>query len=301
MREILEYLPDDLAQELTRSPGFNDAEELRIRAKRNVSYYSRGCERQIQYVLNAENINKLVFSLAEHSLFSFAQELTSGFFTMEGGIRVGVAGRVVSSNSRIKNMRSFTSLNIRFPGELKGIAQRVMQYLICDDRLLNTIIISPPGHGKTTLLRDAVRMISDGICCAPMKCTVIDERSELYADGFDLGARTDILTSCPKVGGMQIALRALSPDVIAMDEVGSKEEVHSIHEAVNCGVSVIATAHAKNFEELKTRQMLRELMACGLIKRVVELGDCMGRGTLNCVYNEKGEKILGCPVLLEVD
>ncbi len=292
MREILAYLPEDLAHELTQAPGFNDAEELRIRAKRNVSYYSMGRERQVQYVLNAERINKLVFSLAEHSLFSFAEELASGFFTMEGGIRVGVAGRVVAHNCRIKNMRSFTSLNIRFPGERKGVAKCVMPYIICDDKPLNTIIISPPGQGKTTLLRDVIRMISDGVCCRPLKCTVIDERSELYADGFDLGARTDILTSCPKVGGMQIALRALSPDVIAMDEVG-------IQEAVNCGVSIIATAHATNFEELKTRQMLRELMACGSIRRVVELGDFLGRGTLNRVYNENGEKILAKPKLLE--
>ncbi len=249
-------------------------------------------------MLNAEKINRLVFALAEHSLFSFADELASGFFTMEGGIRVGVAGKVVSSGSHIKHMRAFTSLNIRFPGERQGVARAVLPHLQLGGKVLNTIIISPPQQGKTTLLRDLIRMISDGIIVNPHKCTVIDERSELYAEGFDLGCRTDILGACPKTGGMQIALRALSPEVIAMDEVGKPEEIAAIREAVNCGVSVIATAHALNIEELKTRPILATLMKCGLIKRVVELGDQMGRGTLMQIYDETGKELISSPVLL---
>lgn len=293
---ILKHLPPPLAEELARLGAYKTAEELRIRCGAPAMLYSGGREYITRYVPDADSVRDTLLSLCEHSLIAFSDDIRRGFFTAESGVRVGVAGRVVSERGSIRLIRDFSSLNIRFPRQIKGVSKSALIHLTEDGRLLSSLIISAPQHGKTTLLRDIIRAVSSGENTPPKKCAVIDERGELYALGlFDLGPRTDVLSYCPKAEGMSMALRSLSPDVIATDETGSGAELGALLEAGNSGVTVLATAHAGSLYELTERVFFRELCASGLIKRIMLLSDSLGRSTVERVYTGDGSVVCDQP------
>ena len=297
---IERYLPKELLAELGGWSGLAGVEELRFRADRPVMAYGFGQEYTTAFCVNADQIGEILFSLSEHSLHSFMDELRQGFFTIQGGVRIGVAGRVVSERGVVKLIRNYTSLNIRFPREIKGIHKKLFCYLASGRRLENTLILSPPRQGKTTLVRDLIRAVSDGEIYAPQTCTVVDEREEIAGGGhFNLGLRTDVLSACPKSEGMLMALRSLGPDVIATDEIGSDEDLRALGEAVNSGVTVLATAHCRNLRELEERLFFKELLGTGIVKRIVFLSDSLGRGTVQQVFNAKRELLNSQPFLLE--
>ena len=293
-KSILKYLPKELFYELD-GMDFCDAEELRLRAMGASTIYVNGEEKLLNYVATREDIDSIVLALSEHSVFAFMDELKQGYFSIEGGIRIGVAGRTICDCGKIVHIRDFSSINIRFPRQIRGIAKVIFPFITKRGSLLSTLIISPPQMGKTTLLRDIVRTASDD----GKKCSVIDERCEISAEGrFDTGIRTDVLTACPKAAGMNLALRSLSPDIIATDEIGNKEDLSAIYDAANAGVKVIATAHGADIDELTNRLFFKQLMEMKTIERVVVLSDSLGRGTVESIYNQELEKVCNVPFLL---
>ena len=300
MRKTIEkYLPQELLRELADKEAFCRAEELRIRVDRPVMFYADGEEHTLRFVPNLQTVRKMIFALSEHSMTAFFEELRQGFFTITKGIRIGVAGRVVSENGNIKMIRDYTALNIRFPQEYKGICGSLLPYLTRQEQILSTLILSAPQQGKTTLLRDLIRAISDGDGIVPNKCSVIDERSEISGGmNFDLGKRTDILLACPKKEGMAMALRSLSPQVIATDEIGGEWELGTLLEASLSGVRVLATAHASSREELLQREYFQRLTKAGVIQRMVLLTDQCGRGTVSQIYDGAGRPMLSAPILI---
>src|SRR5690606_15649722 len=217
----------------------------------------------------------------EASVYSRVDETRHGYLTLPGGHRVGVSGRLLVEDGRIRRLRHVGGLNFRLARERPGCADPVLDAVWEAAAALprHTLILSPPGAGKTTLLRDLVRQLSRGVPARGipgLRVSVVDERGELAAcrDGVptrDVGPRTDVLAGCPKAAGIEMAVRALNPQVVAFDELGGARDALAVEEAAHAGVRVLATAHAADEVDLARRPSLARLVRQGLFQRVVVL------------------------------
>lgn len=246
------------------------AEEIRLRAGGRVSVQSAGREYMImpERRITAQDIASIIESATRSSVHTAADSLRAGFVTMEHGHRIGVCGTAVIKNGEISMLRSYSSVNIRVARQIKGAADGIISQIGRE----NTLIISRPGGGKTTLLRDIIRQISD----SGIKCAVCDERSEIAAmyrgvSQFDVGTHTDILDGAPKAEGIMLLMRSMSPQVIAVDEITADEDVKAVEHSVNCAVNIIATVHAHSLDDLEQRPVTRGLISRGLFKRIVTI------------------------------
>lgn len=214
------------------------------------------CNQDIWCVTERE-INEILQNVCRHSLYAFENEIRQGFLTVPGGHRIGVAGQVVlNGDGTVRNMAHIRFMNIRISHEVIGAADEVMHFLYQDNAFLNTLIIAPPGCGKTTLLRDIVRQVSEGNACGQgRQVGVVDERSEIAGSFMgipqnNIGMRTDVLDACPKVQGMMLLMRSMAPCVVAVDEIGSCEDMKALSQILKCGSSVLATMHGNSMEDI---------------------------------------------------
>jgi stage III sporulation protein AA len=251
------------------------------------------------YIITKNEIRETMEYISNYSLYAFEEELKQGFITITGGHRVGIIGRAVLEENKIKSMKHISFINIRLSHQVKGCADKVIPYItgVNASDCYHTLIISPPRCGKTTLLRDVIRQLSEGSEERPgLTIGVVDERSEIGACYMgipqnDLGIRTDVLDCCPKAKGMLMLIRSMSPRVIAVDEVGSGEDIDAIEYVMNCGCKLIATVHGNSIEDIRNKPILGKLVEERLFERYIVLNNNGGVGHLEEIFDERGSRI----------
>lgn len=249
--------------------------------------------------VSKREISETMEYIANYSMYAYEDEVRQGFLTISGGHRVGIAGKAVMDGGRIRSIKHISFLNIRVSHEVKGCADPVLPYLVKGDEICHTLLLSPPGCGKTTLLRDIIRQISDGgPHCRGRTVGVVDERSEIGGAYLgipqnDLGIRTDLLDCCPKAEGMMLMIRSMAPRVLAVDEIGGAADIAAVESAVNCGCRILATAHGYGIDDIRRRPLLQELIEKRLFERYVILGYPGGVGTVKEILGEDGQVLYG--------
>ena len=282
---------------------FSELQEIRLRIGQPVTVLYQNEELILPTMysekkrLGKQEMKETIEHISNYSLYVYEHELKQGFITIEGGHRVGMAGQVIMEGGKIKNMKYISSINIRVSHEVLDCANKIFPYITYNKQMYHTLIISPPRCGKTTLLRDVIRQISDGNRWIK-GCTVgvVDERSELggcYLGVIqnNLGMRTDILDRCPKADGMIMLIRSMAPQVVAVDEIGAKEDVHAIEYAMHCGCKMLATAHGDSMEEICKKPIFEKLIREKRFERYVILSNRYRLGGIEAVYDENGDLI----------
>jgi stage III sporulation protein AA len=251
------------------------------------------------YIITKNEIRETMEYISNYSLYAFEEELKQGFITITGGHRVGIIGKAVLEENKIKSMKHISFINIRLSHQVRGCADKVIPYITGgeDNDCYHTLIISPPRCGKTTLLRDVIRQLSNGNeRRSGITVGVVDERSEIGACYMgipqnELGIRTDVLDCCPKAKGMLMLIRTMSPRVIAVDEVGSVEDISAIEYVMNCGCKLIATVHGNSIDDIKNKPILGKLVEERLFERYILLNNHGSVGHLEEIYDEYGKRI----------
>lgn len=252
-------------------------------------------------LVTKNEIRETMEYISNYSLYAFEDEIKQGFITINGGHRIGIAGKIIIEEDTIKGMKHISFINIRLAHQVKGCADQVLPHLVNrqTNGIYHTLIISPPRCGKTTLLRDIIRQLSNGSRYLPgLSIGVVDERSEIGACYMgmpqnELGIRTDILDCCPKAKGMMMLIRSMSPQVIAVDEIGSREELEAIDYVIGCGCKLIATVHGSSIEDIKSKPVLSDLVRKRLFERFIILSNTSEIGHLEEIYDMDGKLLYG--------
>lgn len=271
MRNILKYFPLRIRNILEKEILQEDfLEEIRIRVKKPIILKFKEKDKIIDYLVSQEEILDILHVVCENSIYSYQHRIAEGYVTIKGGHRVGISGSCVLENGKVINISYINSLNFRIARQILGISKDILKYIINqkENLVLNTLIVSRPGVGKTTLLKDIVRQISSGIEEVGFKglnIGIVDERGEIAAlyKGIpqnDIGIKTDVMDNVSKSDGIKMLIRSMSPQVIVADEIGDFKDVDAINYAMSSGCKGIFTIHGQDFEDLFSNKVTKELI-----------------------------------------
>lgn len=246
------------------------------------------------YVVSESDLKETMEFITNYSLYAYNDELKKGFITVSGGHRIGICGKVVYEGEKIKTVRNIQSMNIRVSHQIVGCGEKIVPYLKTPD-YENTLIISSPGMGKTTLLRDLIRLLSN----QGANVGVVDERSEIASCYLgkpqnDVGIRTDVLDCCQKKDGMLMLVRSMRPDIIAVDEIGGEEDAKALQYVSLCGCKILATIHGSSLCELEHKNGIKEILRLGLFKRFILCERTETGEFTRTVYNEENRQVGVC-------
>lgn len=281
--EILKYFPNMiyclLKKEFDKEDVFNNLQEIRLHSNRPIILKFRDSDIVINYIVNQCEILQILEKICNNSIYAYKNQICNGFITVKGGHRVGITGTAVVENNNVINIKNINSLNFRIAREIKGASNKILSEIIDkkNNTIYNTLIVSPPGKGKTTILRDTIRRISDGIEELDFKgkmCGVVDERGEIAAiyQGIpqnDIGIRTDVIENISKSKGIKMLIRSMAPEIIACDEIGSKEDIEAIEDAFLSGVKGIFTMHGRTLEEIKNNPEIDYLIETKKLEKII--------------------------------
>lgn len=269
-QQAISCLPPPRSAQLAALDRQGEVEELRLRAGHPPAVKTAVGEQLLDFSpVAAQELRETLSRAARYSVHSYAESLKNGFVTLEGGHRLGVCGTVAEENGQVVGVRGLASLNLRIARQLTGLEAQIAPW-IGDGAPQSALLLSPPGLGKTTLLREWVRLVSDkGYTVA-----VADERSEIaaLADGipqFDVGRCTDVMEGCDKKQAALMLLKTMSPVLLAFDEITAPADVEAVSLCAHCGTAVIASAHAADVDDLRRRPLYRALLELGVFRCAV--------------------------------
>ncbi len=301
LHQILSFFPNEIKNcvEVMLKQFPDNLEEIRIRVNKPISFLVSGKETPslTPLFLDKEKVEKIFHMITNYSYYSIEHDLQNGFITVPGGHRIGICGKAVLDKGRVKTLMDISSLNFRIARQKKGIADKIMPYLVKGTEFKSTIILSPPNCGKTTLLRDIVRILADDPKYI-FKVGVVDERSEIAGcyggvPQLDVGVRTDVLDSCPKRDGIIMMIRSMSPHIIATDELGKKEDIEALEYAITAGVKLLTTVHGTDYIDLIKKPYFDQILSLNLFKRLIILSNKNGVSTVEDIVELDAKRSKG--------
>ena len=301
MDTILKYMALSLQDKIqTFIKGKKDEiEEIRLRVKRPIVIRTSSKSYVLDHIITTEELLETFQKVCEHSIYSYQSQICEGFITIKGGHRVGITGNCAMENGRVININYISSLNFRIAREKKGSSRHILGHIIEDKNITNTLIASKPGGGKTTVLRDLIRIISSGdeeYDFNPKTCGIVDERGEIASmykgvPQNDIGIMSDVVDNVSKSQGMKMLIRSMAPEIIACDEIGSIEDIEAIEYAMCSGVKGIFSTHGDSLEEISLNSQIKDLLQKYIIETIVFL-DSDNKGKIKKIYKlNKKEKI----------
>lgn len=295
---INNFLPNRISSALDKIP-YKSLCELRLRvdspAVVNIlgdNYYLSDSELSKEsknsIIISKGEIQSILQRISNNSMYTINDQLLEGYVTIDGGVRLGVCGEVVEIDGKLKTLKNISSLNFRFPHFLKNCSLNIYPYIVKNGIVKNTLIISPPGAGKTTYLRDIIYQLSERENL--LDILIVDERNEIVSvyDGNDYLRlkNIDVYSNCSKQFGFNNGIRSMKPDVIVTDEINIDKDIEIIENALTSGVKVITTLHASSIDDLKNKVSFKNMINKHLFERFILLSSSNGIGTLEGIFNE---------------
>ena len=310
MNSILSYLPEKIERRIAEEAleKFDFLEEIRLRTQRPIILKFNDTEKIIKYSVTTEEILSCLQMICENSIYTYQNQIAEGFVTIKGGHRIGISGSCVVEEGKVININHIYSLNFRIARQIIGCGNKVLKNVLDLEKgtVYNSLIVAPPGAGKTTVLRDLTRQISSGIKELKFKAMnvgIVDERGEIAAmhrgvPQNDVGIKADIVENVHKSTGIRMLIRSMAPKIIVADEIGHVDDIEAINYAVCSGCKGIFTAHGSKLDDLVMNPVLKTILSNHIFERLIFL-DTNKKGNVcnvyelnkkNLAYQKMGEK-----------